>query len=69
MARRAGVNIPTPNRVIVALQYVHGIGPANGESALASVSGIIDKNVIKYVGGGIENMHPIAASRMLASRK
>ncbi len=28
MARIAGVNIPTAKRVIVALQYIHGIGSA-----------------------------------------
>ena len=27
MARIAGVNIPTNNRVVIALQYIHGIGP------------------------------------------
>ncbi len=27
MARIAGVNIPTAKRVIIALQYIHGIGP------------------------------------------
>lgn len=27
MARIAGVNIPTNKRVIIALQYIHGIGP------------------------------------------
>ena len=27
MARIAGVNIPTSKRVIIALQYIHGIGP------------------------------------------
>ena len=27
MARIAGVNIPTNKRVIVALTYIHGIGP------------------------------------------
>ena len=27
MARIAGVNIPTQKRVIIALQYIHGIGP------------------------------------------
>lgn len=29
MARIAGVNIPTGKRVIIALQYIHGIGPKN----------------------------------------
>ncbi|MGA1180177.1 MAG: 30S ribosomal protein S13 [Marivivens sp.] len=28
MARIAGVNIPTGKRVLIALQYIHGIGPA-----------------------------------------
>ncbi len=27
MARIAGVNIPTQKRVLIALQYIHGIGP------------------------------------------
>ncbi|MAU97747.1 MAG: 30S ribosomal protein S13 [Fulvimarina sp.] len=28
MARIAGVNIPSGKRMIIALQYIHGIGPA-----------------------------------------
>ncbi len=28
MARIAGVNIPTQKRVVIALQYIHGIGKA-----------------------------------------
>jgi small subunit ribosomal protein S13 len=28
VARIAGVNIPTNKRVIIALQYIHGIGPS-----------------------------------------
>lgn len=28
MARIAGVNIPTNKRVLIALTYIHGIGPA-----------------------------------------
>ena len=31
MARIAGVNIPTNKRVVIALQYIHGIGPAKAE--------------------------------------
>jgi small subunit ribosomal protein S13 len=31
MARIAGVNIPTEKRVEVALQYIHGIGPAKAK--------------------------------------
>lgn len=29
MARIAGVNIPTNKRVVIALRYIYGIGPAN----------------------------------------
>ncbi len=31
MARIAGVNIPTAKRLIIALQYIHGIGEKNAE--------------------------------------
>lgn len=31
MARIAGVNIPTGKRLIIALQYIHGIGPKKAE--------------------------------------
>ena len=31
MARIAGVNIPTNKRVVIALTYIHGIGPAKAE--------------------------------------
>ena len=31
MARIAGVNIPTAKRVIIALQYIHGIGEKKAE--------------------------------------
>lgn len=39
MARIAGVNIPTKKRVIVALRYIYGIGPANA-TAIADAVGI-----------------------------
>ncbi|MCV0426882.1 MAG: 30S ribosomal protein S13 [Roseibium sp.] len=39
MARIAGVNIPTNKRVVIALQYIHGIGKKNAQE-------IIEKNKI-----------------------
>ncbi len=39
MARIAGVNIPTNKRVIVALTYIHGIGPTSAK-AIAEKLGI-----------------------------
>lgn len=38
MARIAGVNIPTAKRVLIALQYIHGIGPKFAEEILAKVN-------------------------------
>ena len=34
MARIAGVNIPTNKRVVIALQYIHGIGPAKAKEIM-----------------------------------
>ena len=38
MARIAGVNIPTNKRVVVALQYIHGIGSRKAEEIVETVS-------------------------------
>jgi small subunit ribosomal protein S13 len=38
VARIAGVNIPTNKRVVVALQYIHGIGPAKAKEIMTKVS-------------------------------
>ena len=38
MARIAGVNIPTNKRVVVALQYIHGIGAAKAKEIMQKVS-------------------------------
>ena len=37
MARIAGVNIPTNKRVVIALQYIHGIGPAKAREIVRKV--------------------------------
>jgi small subunit ribosomal protein S13 len=38
MARIAGVNIPTNKRVIIALQYIHGIGPKKAEEIVTALN-------------------------------
>jgi small subunit ribosomal protein S13 len=38
VARIAGVNIPTNKRVVIALQYIHGIGPAKAREIIEKVS-------------------------------
>ncbi len=37
MARIAGVNIPTNKRVVIALQYIHGIGPKTAQEIMEKV--------------------------------
>jgi small subunit ribosomal protein S13 len=37
VARIAGVNIPTQKRVVIALQYIHGIGPKFAKDICAKV--------------------------------
>ncbi|MEF2551417.1 30S ribosomal protein S13 [Aurantimonas sp. A2-1-M11] len=38
MARIAGVNIPTNKRVVIALQYIHGIGSAHAKEIVKKVN-------------------------------
>jgi small subunit ribosomal protein S13 len=38
LARIAGVNIPTNKRVVIALRYIHGIGPENAKVICDKVS-------------------------------
>ena len=37
MARIAGVNIPTNKRVLIALQYIHGIGPSKAQELVTKL--------------------------------
>jgi small subunit ribosomal protein S13 len=45
MARIAGVNLPTAKRVIIALQYIHGIGPKFAGEICAEVKLTADRRV------------------------
>ncbi|MCW5772950.1 MAG: 30S ribosomal protein S13 [Rhodospirillaceae bacterium] len=45
MARIAGVNIPTAKRVVISLQYIHGIGPAFAKEIVAKVGLPLEKRV------------------------
>ncbi|MBB3810788.1 small subunit ribosomal protein S13 [Pseudochelatococcus contaminans] len=38
VARIAGVNIPTAKRVVIALQYIHGIGPQKAQEIIEKVN-------------------------------
>jgi small subunit ribosomal protein S13 len=45
LARIAGVNIPTNKRVVIALQYIHGIGPAKAKEIMGKVNIPEDRRV------------------------
>jgi small subunit ribosomal protein S13 len=45
VARIAGVNIPTQKRVIIALQYIHGIGPKFAKDICAKTSIPVERRV------------------------
>jgi small subunit ribosomal protein S13 len=45
VARIAGVNIPTNKRVLIALQYIHGIGQRNAADILDKVKLPLDRRV------------------------
>ena len=45
MARIAGVNLPTNKRVVIALQYIHGIGQKNAAEIIEKVKIPNDRRV------------------------
>ena len=45
MARIAGVNIPTNKRVVIALQYIHGIGPKTAGEIMEKVGLAAERRV------------------------
>lgn len=47
MARIAGVNIPTNKRVLIALQYIHGIGPKSAAEIVEKVKIPHDRRVMQ----------------------
>ncbi|MGB3271866.1 MAG: 30S ribosomal protein S13 [Xanthobacteraceae bacterium] len=47
MARIAGVNIPTNKRVLIALQYIHGIGPKSAAEIVEKVKIPLDRRVMQ----------------------
>jgi small subunit ribosomal protein S13 len=48
MARIAGVNIPTNKRVVIGLQYIHGIGASKAKEICTTV-GIADERRVNQL--------------------
>ena len=45
MARIAGVNLPTNKRVVIALQYIHGIGQKTAKDIMTSLNLPMERRV------------------------
>ncbi|MCF8476014.1 MAG: 30S ribosomal protein S13 [Pseudolabrys sp.] len=45
MARIAGVNLPTNKRVVIALQYIHGVGEKIAKEIVAKVNLPLERRV------------------------
>jgi len=45
MARIAGVNLPTGKRVVIALQYIHGIGPKGAQEIVEKANLAAERRV------------------------
>ena len=66
MARIAGVNIPTNKRVLIALQYIHGIGQTKAKEIVtklgiadtARVQDLTDQEVLQ-IRETIDADHPV----------
>ncbi len=53
MARIAGVNIPTQKRVVIALQYIHGIGPKFAKEICGKVKIPSERRVNQLTDGEV----------------
>jgi small subunit ribosomal protein S13 len=53
VARIAGVNIPTQKRVVIALQYIHGIGPKFAKDICEKVKIPSERRVNELTDGEI----------------
>ena len=45
MARIAGINIPTNKRVVIALTYIHGIGPTKAQQITTKLGIVPERRV------------------------
>ena len=59
MARIAGVNIPTNKRVIIALQYIHGIGPRTAKDIMGKVNIPEDRRVSQLTDQEVLQMREV----------
>ena len=53
MARIAGVNLPTGKRVLIGLQYIHGIGGKSAADIMKNLNIPIEKRVNQLTDGEV----------------
>lgn len=53
MARIAGVNLPTNKRVLIGLQYIHGIGQKSAADIMKNLNLPLDKRVNQLTDGEV----------------
>ena len=59
MARIAGVNLPTNKRVIIALQYIHGIGQRNAGEIMQKANLPAERRVSQLTDAEVLNIREI----------
>ncbi|TWT42226.1 30S ribosomal protein S13 [Phycisphaerae bacterium RAS1] len=66
MPRIAGVDIPSPKRIDVALRYIYGVGPSNALDILAKAkidpavrAGKLSEDEVSRIAGIIENEYVV----------
>jgi small subunit ribosomal protein S13 len=59
MARIAGVNIPTNKRVVIALQYIHGIGPKIAQEIIDKVSVTPERRVTELTDAEVMQIREV----------
>ena len=59
MARIAGVNLPTNKRVVIALQYIHGIGQKNAGEIMQKANLPAERRVSQLTDAEVLNVREI----------
>ena len=59
MARIAGVNLPTNKRVVIALQYIHGIGQKNAGEIMQKANLPAERRVSQLTDAEVLNIREI----------
>jgi small subunit ribosomal protein S13 len=65
VARIAGVNLPTNKRVVIALQYIHGVGPKIAKEIVAKVNLPAERRVSQLTDAEVLNIREMIDTEFL----